>query len=829
MNSDILMAYRAKTSFLIKKLACAAHWFYQQRVLLNGHPLTTLTILRGFRSLGNEKLGQARCMFEQALHMHATDYRAFIGLAKLSTREGNLEEGLDYWKEAIKFLPSGLEAQDAIFDPEVGLADCLFAMYKFCEAREILLERINLRPDDQNALFMLARVYLREGKFDESLALWRKLKVLFPQGFEPVMGIVSHFIDTNQLSCAESEINNAIEKWPDRIELKLQSARVAYKRAEYEISRSLLLTLLSNRPEHVPACALLQKTLKILGRSPELTGFIAGLPESVRESEQFIAEVLVPHYLDIHDLDSYRLCVEKLIEAPLTARGSHVVGRYFLRNHEYERASVAAETAIAKFPYYLHNYRVLLKAYQQTNRSERMESLKILMKKRFGEAEVYPLFIELGARFINDDMPLIFDWVVKNPTVRSTHFSDLLDCILQSEKPDITTEMLSKKLDLTPRESVRLQGIHCQMRDMDLIAKSATTDVAWEEFELNLTQYSSGLAEAASLLFSSETRAQSLHDFYDSYLDAIRQYKRANIYSRESYYDAVMSIEDLLIKIRDKTPTSLVRLGDGEGNFLPYHETMLKYAALDRCKIQHVWWGETLIKGHKLAEIESTFLRVIDNADILGIPPPWRVLKENMLIENVNPAEQYSRGNAAIVDLLQSGAISKDKNLVSSAVSNDWHSWDIYQAILKMVDTVSCISCHDLSEFLQTQYGVMVRQAFILPAEHAYREMFSIRAADNSVEKERNETRIFPELFESISEAIKPQKGEVYLIGAGFLGKIFCDLVKRRGGIGIDIGSTADYWMGHETRRYKNIKINFNPVRSGINDMPFDNIITDFK
>ena len=49
-------------------------------------------------------------------------------------------------------------------------------------------------------------------------------------------------------------------------------------------------------------------------------------------------------------------------------------------------------------------------------------------------------------------------------------------------------------------------------------------------------------------------------------------------------------------------------------------------------------------------------------------------------------------------------------------------------------------------------------------------------------------------------------QGEVFLVGAGFLGKIYCQTIKNLGGIALDIGSAADYWMGYQTRPFTNIK-----------------------
>jgi hypothetical protein len=35
------------------------------------------------------------------------------------------------------------------------------------------------------------------------------------------------------------------------------------------------------------------------------------------------------------------------------------------------------------------------------------------------------------------------------------------------------------------------------------------------------------------------------------------------------------------------------------------------------------------------------------------------------------------------------------------------------------------------------------------------------------------------------------------------LGKYYCDLIRRRGGMAIDVGSMMDVWVGKSARRYQ--------------------------
>jgi hypothetical protein len=59
------------------------------------------------------------------------------------------------------------------------------------------------------------------------------------------------------------------------------------------------------------------------------------------------------------------------------------------------------------------------------------------------------------------------------------------------------------------------------------------------------------------------------------------------------------------------------------------------------------------------------------------------------------------------------------------------------------------------------------------------------------------ETAQFPYNYKEILYNIKvPYQGAVFLVAAGFLGKCYCDAIKQKGGIALDIGSVFDGWFG---------------------------------
>jgi hypothetical protein len=45
------------------------------------------------------------------------------------------------------------------------------------------------------------------------------------------------------------------------------------------------------------------------------------------------------------------------------------------------------------------------------------------------------------------------------------------------------------------------------------------------------------------------------------------------------------------------------------------------------------------------------------------------------------------------------------------------------------------------------------------------------------------------------TELANARPGVLYLVGAGVPGKICCELIKRAGGVALDIGTVVDIWM----------------------------------
>lgn len=59
----------------------------------------------------------------------------------------------------------------------------------------------------------------------------------------------------------------------------------------------------------------------------------------------------------------------------------------------------------------------------------------------------------------------------------------------------------------------------------------------------------------------------------------------------------------------------------------------------------------------------------------------------------------------------------------------------------------------------------------------------------------------FPDRYDELLETLQPAfPGQVFFVGAGLCGKVYCDVIARRGGIALDIGAVCDAWLGIASR-----------------------------
>ena len=92
---------------------------------------------------------------------------------------------------------------------------------------------------------------------------------------------------------------------------------------------------------------------------------------------------------------------------------------------------------------------------------------------------------------------------------------------------------------------------------------------------------------------------------------------------------------------------------------------------------------------------------------------------------------------------------------------------------------------------MRRNFSLETNNKIIVPGEYKFQELFGDNRGSSLID-----------IHDDVIESITTSPCEVWLISAGFLGKLYAAKVRDLGGIAIDIGALSDYWVGYVTRDY---------------------------
>jgi hypothetical protein len=241
-------------------------------------------------------------------------------------------------------------------------------------------------------------------------------------------------------------------------------------------------------------------------------------------------------------------------------------------------------------------------------------------------------------------------------------------------------------------------------------------------------------------------------------------------------YDVHMRVIEVasLIKesLKSKTPLSIIRLGDGEAAVVGYPE----FTPTNEFERNlRVFFGKnTLNKQQQLAFIQQV-KTAISHADIIG----------------VHSGDVVTRSNVIRYFMDVYNLVSLNTKITGSSLHRNLQELNLYKSFLNNLDEIGVITCRDVTENTKKTFYIKNVIVYNVPEEVKF-------AKDkNSV------SRHYPERFEELRNTlIVPKAGTLFLVGAGPLGKVYCQWIKEKGGIALDIGSVFDAWAGLNTRKY---------------------------
>jgi len=244
-----------------------------------------------------------------------------------------------------------------------------------------------------------------------------------------------------------------------------------------------------------------------------------------------------------------------------------------------------------------------------------------------------------------------------------------------------------------------------------------------------------------------------------------------SIFTAKEIYDGIIRC------LKDKTPYSLLRVGDGE-TIAMCPEKIEWQENYKRVCNNHL--GHVLQYTEKI-EIKEIIEDAIVNSNVLGLAP-----------QKHREANEFWDAQHLLVNKiqLQHNIQTNNTKYCSLDIHLDLLQYGLLYKILAKINNVVIISSRDLKDdFLKRFPHLENIEYYLVPGEHIY-------------EQTPSENTLYPTIYKNIIEKIyeKDRRGQICLFGAGFIGKGFGNHFKKAGGIAIDIGSVFDLWAGKRTR-----------------------------
>ncbi len=226
--------------------------------------------------------------------------------------------------------------------------------------------------------------------------------------------------------------------------------------------------------------------------------------------------------------------------------------------------------------------------------------------------------------------------------------------------------------------------------------------------------------------------------------------------------------------IADRSPQSIIRYGDGEAIVLNAWKDVERLKSVLKRQLGVVPPVEDIERIH------DNLATAYKEADIIGIPV------ENRFMEDPNSYWYKAFGilNENVgIDVLQK------KLFTSIDFHIHWLQNDSFDQILTGRKHVCYISCRNVEQELKKRFDIDNVWAYHIAPEMKFTSGYK-------------GSKHFPDQFNEIRRWVTkvPVEGSVCLVGAGYVGKIYCNWFRDLGGIAIDVGSVFDSWAGKVTR-----------------------------
>jgi len=235
-------------------------------------------------------------------------------------------------------------------------------------------------------------------------------------------------------------------------------------------------------------------------------------------------------------------------------------------------------------------------------------------------------------------------------------------------------------------------------------------------------------------------------------------------------YVNTRGVYDLVkVAMDEKTPFSLVRLGDGEARLIGYPEHITR-GELNQSLAY--WYGPFQPEMYETMQLRQELMAAVRNADVVGLP---------------SMKQQQKKSLYKLVHYLvrKHGLLRAD--VAHCGVHRRLQETGLLADLVDGLSHVTVITCRDVRSALQDRLNVTDVTWLSVPEE-----------ANTGVPVSAH----YPSRHTELLRELDVGPGDLVLVGAGPNGKVYCDAAKRKGSIALDLGSVFDGWKGISSRSY---------------------------
>lgn len=737
-----------------------------------------------------------------ALQLAATASGSLADRMLCDAEVGNWAEILA--KEPLLLRKRALERpEDLPQHIAVLLARARLKLWMLPEALDLARAILSRSPGDRDARHLLVSVLLDLNQNEEALAVALEL---WHEGYLPILrDATACMIRMEAFGQCQVFLEAAKGKLPDRKRMICQrDLATAMGNDDAALELIWQLKPYVSEARHAAMLAVYARRSRREDLTDGLLATVVALSQNPGARGDFLEygpRILQAFWECRPDSARTLELLQKISQYVLPPRSAHVAASVYAKLGRVDIAIEILRRSVSAFPSAVLLWSKLLNLCSQTRDAAAGAALVDQMRAALPLSAAYAALLDaLSSTWPIEIIPDLAEFAERSsdPAMQAKFFAGM--STMQSVPDDLLEALETRVARDTPLNGLRLSLVLRRTHDRRLLQQAVAAPVDFAAFGANRDESLHSFDKWAQATVV--PGAAGVDPAFQIWLANCWQLldkltanaRKSLLHTAECFADAAALTDFLVDRIIRGVPTSALRLGDCEGSFLPSEGEWPDEVLLRQVQCKMIWWGDRQPESVAEKKMIYDFLGATDRADVLGVMPHFRLIADKK--DNAAPirvAQQY--GLARLVARGTSSVVT------SAHFHQDLDSWSLWDEIFAATPSVSWISCHDLTTYLREVRGVDTREGVAIPAEQKYSGLFR-SATPGDCPPCATGDRLLIDVHDAICASLDPKPGEVWLVAAGFLGKIYCDLIRQRGGIGLDVGSIVDYWMGFSTRIY---------------------------